>query len=104
MLKKLQEKFKKGFRKIKWFSSLFSERIKIEMAVIKLLYQSDEISTKKEELLKIIGQRVVELKGHAEKNIIKDRVIVEATSEIEKLEKSIDELKQKASEISRVVN
>jgi 4-hydroxy-3-methylbut-2-en-1-yl diphosphate synthase IspG/GcpE len=52
--------------------------------------------------MQAIGQRVIELKGHSDKNIFKDSVIVEATAEIEKLDKNIDELKQKAAEISRV--
>ncbi|MEW6107637.1 MAG: hypothetical protein AB1632_00495 [Nitrospirota bacterium] len=102
MLKKAQENFKKGIEKIKWFSALFSERIKIEIAVIRLLYQSDEMDKKREKLLKTIGERIVELKDHPDKNIFKDKVIADAVSEAEKLQKNIDELKQKASEISRV--
>jgi hypothetical protein len=102
MLKGLQDNFKKGIEKIKWFSSLISERLKIEVAVIRLLYKSEEMAKKKHGLMQAIGQRVIELKGHSDKNIFKDSVIVEATAEIEKLDKNIDELKQKAAEISRV--
>lgn len=102
MLKKINDNFKKGLDRLKWFSSLFSERIKVEIAVIKLLFQSDKMNRQKDEYLKIIGQRIVELKGHAEKNIFKDEVIMNALDEIGNLQKNIDELKQKASEISRV--
>ena len=102
MLKKLYENFRKGTVKIKWFATLFSERMNIEIAIFKLLYQSDEMSRKREALLKTIGERVVELKGHSEKNIFRDSDIEEALEEIEKIDKNINDLKYKASEISRV--
>ena len=104
MLKKLYEKFKRGIEKIKWFASLFSERLKIEISVIRLLYRSNEMNRKRDELLKTIGQRVFDLKGHSENNVLKDSVIVEATAEIEKLVNDMEELKQKASDISSVAN
>lgn len=104
MIKGLQENFKSGIEKIKWFSSLFSERLKLELAVVRLLYRSGEMDRKREELLQIIGKRVMELRGHSDKNIVKDTVIAEATAEIEQIEKNIEELKQKASEISRVTD
>lgn len=102
MLKRLKDNFLRGIEKIKLFSSLFSERVKIEIAVIRLFFQSDEITKKKEELLKKIGQRVLEMKEHQDKNILKDIVISEAMTEIEKLEKDITDLKQKISDLSRV--
>ncbi len=52
-----------GVEKIKWFATLFSERVNIEIAIFKLLYQSDEMTRKRQELLVTIGERVVELKG-----------------------------------------
>ncbi len=44
MLKKVYENFRKGIEKLKWFATLFSERMNIEIAVFKLLYQSDEMA------------------------------------------------------------
>ena len=102
MFKNVYENFKKGIEKIKWFSTLFSERMNIEIAIIKLLYQSDEMSKKRDVLLKAIGERVVELKGHTEKNVFRDSDIAGALEEIEKIDKNINDLKYKASEISRV--
>jgi len=102
MLKNVYENFKKGIEKIKWFATLFSERMNIEIAIFKLLYQSDEMAKKREALLKTIGERVVELKAHSEKNIFRDSDIVVALEEIEKIDKNINDLKYKASEISRV--
>jgi len=101
-LKKIYENFRKGIKKIQWFASLFSERMHVEIALFRLLYQSDEMARQRESLLKTIGERVVELKGHAEKNVFKDSVLAEALAEIEKIDKYIDDLRHKASEISRV--
>lgn len=102
MLKRIIDNFRKGIEKLKWFSSLFSERLKIEIAVIRLLYQSDDMKKRKEELLNAIGQRVVELSEHPDRNILRDKVVADAISEIESIEKNITKLKQKISEISRV--
>jgi hypothetical protein len=101
-VKKIIEDFKKGIEQLRWFSTLFAERLKIEMAVFKLLYESDKMTRMREEMLRKIGERVVELKSHEGKNILRDTVVAEAVHEIEKLEKSIDDLKNKVSEISRV--
>ena len=101
-MKKVYDNFRKGIEKIKWFATLFSERINVEIAIFKLLYQSDEMSKKREALLKTIGERVFELKGHSEKNIFRDSDVSVAIEEIEKIDKNINELKYKASEISRV--
>jgi uncharacterized protein YaaW (UPF0174 family) len=101
-VKKIIEDFKKGIEQLRWFSTLFAERLKIEMAVFKLLYESDKMTRMREDMLRKIGERVVELKSHEGKNILRDTVVAEAVHEIEKLEKSIDDLKNKVSEISRV--
>ena len=102
MWKRLKNNFDSGVEKIRWFSSLFSERLKIEYVVMKLLYQSEQMERKKDELMKTIGQRVYDLKGHSDKYILKDMVIIEALREIEKINSEIDLTKKKASEISKV--
>ncbi|PKL50412.1 MAG: hypothetical protein CVV37_07115 [Nitrospira bacterium HGW-Nitrospira-1] len=102
MLKKIYENFRNGAEKIKWFAALFSERMNIEVAIFKLLYQSDKMARKREALLKTIGEQVVELKGHSEKNIYRDSAVSETLEEIEKIDKRINDLKHKASEIGPV--
>ncbi|MBM4140554.1 MAG: hypothetical protein FJ242_03540 [Nitrospira sp.] len=102
MFKRLKDSFDGGIDKIKWFSSLFSDRLKIEYSVMKLLYQSDQMEKKKEYLMRTIGQRVFELKGYSDRYILKDDIIVEALHEIEKINSEIEEIKKKASEMSKV--
>jgi len=100
MPQKLRENFKKGLYRLRWFATVLSERLKIEIAVVKLLYRSDEMEKSREELLKTIGGRVYELRSNRDKNILQDRTILRALEEIENIEKNIDELKQKVSEMS----
>jgi len=102
MLQRLRENFKKGLYRLRWFAAVLSERLKIEIAVIELLYKSDEMEKRKEELLKTIGLRVYESKGTPDKNIFKDRMVLGALEEIDKIDKDIDELKLKVSEMGSV--
>ena len=102
MLEKLRANLKDGLNKITWLSTVLSERIKIEIAVMKLLYQSDGMEKKKKELLEGIGRRVYEFKGNPEKNILRDRDVCDAVQEIEKIDRDLEELRQKASEIGSV--
>jgi hypothetical protein len=102
MWKRLKDNFDTGIEKIKWVSSLFSDRLKIEVSVMKLLYQSDEMAKKRDGLMRTIGQRIYELKEYPDRYILKDRVIMEALSEIEKINNEIDVTKKKASDISRI--
>ncbi|MDA8079078.1 MAG: hypothetical protein M0Z79_09095 [Nitrospiraceae bacterium] len=102
MVKRISDNFIKGIGQIRWFSSVFSERVKIEVAVVKLLFRSDEMEKKRELLLRTIGERVCEFRGQQDKNLLRDRVITEAMSEIERIEKDMDELKHKVSEISSI--
>lgn len=101
MIKGLKKDFIRGVEKIKWFSRIISERLKIEITIIKLLYRSDDMDRTRDEMLLAIGKRVYELKENTEKNLLKDREILESIAEIERLEKEIVELNQKISELTR---
>ena len=101
-MKKIYENIRHGIEKIKWFATLFSERMNIEIAIFKLLYQSNEMARNRRALLNAIGERVVELKGHSEKNIFRDSIVAEALEEIDQIDKNINEIRHKAGEISRV--
>jgi nucleoside-triphosphatase THEP1 len=100
MLKKLKDNFDRGVERVKWFAGVFSERLKIEIVLIKLLYRSDEVDKKKNELLASIGRRVYELTRSGEKNIQKDAEILKAIDEIGRLEKDAGDIRRKVSEIT----
>jgi len=101
-VKKIIDDFRKGLERIRWFSTVFAERLKIEVAIFRLLYETDRVAKTRGELLRKIGERVMELKEHKDKNILKDSIIAEAVAEINRLEKTIDDLKTKVAEIGRI--
>ena len=102
MLKRLKENFEGGVEKIKWFSSMLSERLKIEISLIRLLYQTEQLGGKRDELLKKIGQRTYDLREQAEAHILKDSAVAEMLSEIGKINEEIESTRKKASEISKL--
>jgi hypothetical protein len=99
MLKRLKNNFDSGIEKIKWFSSMFSDRLKIEFSVVKLLHQTAQMEKKKDELMETIGKRVYELKEHSDRHILKDRIIMDAMHKIQQIDTEIESTKKKASEI-----
>ena len=102
MWDRIKNNFDSGLKKIKWFSSLLSERVKIEMSVMKLLYQSEQMREKRDELLKAVGTRVFDMKEHPEKSVLKDRAVSDTLTEIEKINSEIEMTRKKASEISSI--
>jgi len=103
MWRKLRENFDSGIEKIKWFSMLLSDRIKIEYSVMRLLYQSEQMQKKKDELMKTIGQRVYELKEYSDRSLLKDRIVTDALDELDKINSEIESTRKKASEISSLI-
>jgi len=101
MLKRIKDSFDSGVEKIKWFSSLLSDRVKVEVSVMKLMYQSDQMERRKNDLMKTIGRRVHELKEYPDRQILKDRIIEDALIEIEQITSEIELTRKKASEISK---
>jgi len=100
MIRRLKNNFENGVEKIKWFASLLSDRLKIELSVMKLLHESEQMEKKRDELMKKIGQRVLEMREHADRQVLKDSVIMDTMSEIEKIDQEIEQTRKKASEIS----
>lgn len=102
MWKRIKNNFDSGIERIKWFSSILSERVKIEFSVIKLVSDRDKKEKDRAEKMRLIGERVFELKEQHDKNILKDKVIAGSISEIVKLDSEIEDINKKASEISKV--
>jgi hypothetical protein len=102
MWKKIKDNFDSGMEKVRWFSSLLNERLKIEFSLISLLHQSSEMEKKRAELMKTIGERVYELRNGPARLVLGDPVIVEALHKLETLDAEIEDLRKRASEISRI--
>ena len=102
MWKRIKNNFDSGIGRIKWFSSILSERMKSEFSVIKLVSDRDKKEKERAEKLRLIGERVFEVKEQQDKNVLKDNVIAGSISEIEKLDSEIEDINKKVSEISKV--
>jgi seryl-tRNA synthetase len=100
MYSRIKNDLEDGIDKIRWFARLLSERVKIELAVFRLTYQSEELKKKRNTLLKSIGEEVY-LMRKSEKGIHANREILDALREIESLDPKIKETDDKVSEISR---
>jgi hypothetical protein len=102
MWKRVKNNFDSGIGRIKWFSSILSERMKIEFSVIKLVSDRDKKEKERAEKMRLIGERVFEVKEQQDKNVLKDKIITSAISEIEKLDSEIEDINKKVSEVSKV--
>ncbi|MCX5718090.1 MAG: hypothetical protein NTW44_07300 [Nitrospirae bacterium] len=102
MWEKIKNNFDSGIERIKWFSSLLSERVKIEFSVIRLISDRDKKEKDRAEKMRLIGERVFEMREQQDKNALRDNIVASSISEIEKLDSEIEEIKKKVSEISKV--
>lgn len=102
MFKRIQESFDRGIEKIKWVASLLAERTQVELSVIKLMYRTAQLEKRREQLLALVGQRVLELKTSPDREILHDKTIADALIEIEHITAEIAATKKHASEISSI--
>lgn len=102
MLSRLKNDVENAIEKIKWFAALLSERINIEITVFKLLYRSERLKKRKEELFRQIGEEIYKMKDK-EKIIYTNKNIMDAIKELDNLEPQIKESIEKASEISKII-
>lgn len=99
MLMRIKKSIEDGLDKTKWFASVLSARIKAELAVTKLLYQSYKLEKKRDELLRQVGQRVFDLRTLDEVNVFEDRKTLQTMKELEALKAQIEGIRRKASEL-----
>lgn len=97
----LKQSFDEGLDKLKWFAAIVNERLKVELAVIKLLTKSRELEKNRDALRRAIGERVFELRGRVEADVLGDARVKKSLEELEKLDAEIQGLKGKVSEIGK---
>ncbi|MGD0282669.1 MAG: hypothetical protein ABSB95_09930 [Dissulfurispiraceae bacterium] len=102
MISRVKKDFENGLKKVKWFSALLSERVRIEITIFKLLYKSEELKKKRDDLLRKIGEEVYETRGK-EKNVYSNKEVIAAIKSLESIEPEIRETLEKAAEVSKIV-
>jgi len=88
----------KGTQKITVAAAVFSERVKAELAIVRLRIRIDEIQTRIDVLYGAIGRKVVDLKNKNElpktsQELLLDEEITAAMNELVQQKKEIEELK-----------
>ena len=103
MYTRIKNDFDEGLGRIKWFATLLSERLRIELAVFRLAYASEELKKKRDGLLKQIGEEVYRMRKN-DKGIQANKYINDALKEIDALEPRIKETDEKVADITRITS
>ncbi|MCE5311791.1 MAG: hypothetical protein LLF86_01415 [Nitrospiraceae bacterium] len=103
MYQRIKNDIEKALESVRWFASLLSERMRIEIALFKLMYRSEEIKKRKQELLNKIGAEVYAARG-SEIDMYHNPEVRNAIAELETLDPQITELSEKAHEISKATS
>jgi len=101
MLSRVKKDFESGIKKVKWFATLLSERVRIEIAIFKLLYKTEELKEKRDKLLRQIGEEVYEMRDRG-KNVFSNKEVLAAIKSLESIEPEIRETLEKAADFSKL--
>jgi|SRR5208283_2232530 len=101
MLSRVKKDFESGIKKVTWFAKLLSERVRIEVTIFKLLYKSEELQKKRDELLRQMGEEIYEMRDKG-KNVYSNKEVLSAIKALESMEPEIRETLEKASELSKL--
>ncbi len=87
----------KGVQKIVAFAAVFSERVKAEIAIVRLRIKIDDIQKDIARQYQVIGQKVVDLKNGGDipkttEQLLNDETISSALSELIEQKKEVEEL------------
>jgi len=90
----------RGTRKLAAMAAFFAERVRAEMAIVRLRIRLDEVQSRIDEMHRLIGRRVVDLANRAAmpkagEQLLKDEEIATALAEIVARKKDLEDLNEK---------
>ncbi len=98
MLEIIKRDFMQGLKTFKFWATVISERIKIEINVLKLITEMNKLNIKKDELLKSIGKEIyASLDRYLE--IKENEKISSLIRQIREIETEIEDKRKKFSEL-----
>lgn len=98
MLEIIKRDFMQGLKTFKFWATVISERIKIEINVLKLITEMNKLNIKKDELLKSIGKEIYDsLDRYLE--IKENEKISSLIRQIREIETEIEDKRKKFSEL-----
>ncbi|HCC68681.1 MAG TPA: hypothetical protein DEP99_02210 [Nitrospiraceae bacterium] len=101
MWEKIRKNFEKGLDSLKWFTVFLAERTKAETSMARLLYESNKLEKKIDEVYRDIGKRIFDLREKGEKIKLKDPIILQGLDEIVRLRQEIEDCKSKSRELGK---
>jgi len=99
---RIKEWFYNGLERLRWLASLFSERLHIELAIIKLLNNIETLKKRRDEAVLRLGERVLQLKDSPSHDVLTDQEVRTVFKEIEAVNEELEALKSKVSELSKL--
>jgi hypothetical protein len=89
----------KGVQKTNAAAAVFSERMKVEISLARLRIRINEIQLQIDELHRVIGRKIVDLKNSGElpktsEQLLKDEEIILAMNDLVQCKKDIEDLKE----------
>ena len=101
MLDKIKTSFDSGIDRLKWFSNTVNERLRVEIAMVGLMRDAREHELRRAELMKEIGERVFELRSRMPQ-YLDDELIRRTVSELDGVERELNDIKKRASDLGRI--
>jgi len=98
MIEIIKKDFSRGLKTFKFWASVISERLKVEINVLRLIGEMNKIASKRDELLKEIGKEIYSLWG-SDLNIKDHEKLSNLMREIKELETDIENKKKKMDEL-----
>lgn len=98
MIETIKKDFLQGLKTFKFWASIISERLKIEINVVKLTGQINKLVEKRDELLKNVGKEIYDLWG-ADLNLKENEKISNLIRQVREFEAEIEEKKRKLNEL-----
>jgi len=98
MIETIKKDFLQGLKTFKFWASLLSERVKVELNVLKLIGEINRLVLKRDELLKIVGKEVYN-SWSSLLEIKENEKIANSVRQIRELETEIEDKRKKLAEL-----
>lgn len=101
MIETIKRDFLQGLKTFKFWASVFSERVKVEINVIKLIGELNRLSEKRDALLKMVGKEIYDSWGTLI-DMKDNEKFADLIKQIREVEIEIEDRKRKLNELQDV--
>ncbi|MDI1472651.1 MAG: hypothetical protein QMD43_07305 [Thermodesulfovibrio sp.] len=101
MLEIIKKDILQGLKTLNFWAKTISERVKVEINILRVLSEIHKITEKRDEILKKLGQETYKSWGSST-NLQENEKIFSFIKELKEVEKEIEEKKKKLSDLGDV--